>query len=95
MRSSGRRARQGSSFGFLDLVVVTLALGASGWLFFGGGESVLSAPWWAQLMVAVALGGGILWAILRTTSRSGAQTGADTSNPATDDDAPERGEGSG
>jgi hypothetical protein len=91
MRSSGRRARQGSSFGFLDLVVVTLALVASGWLFFGGGESVLSAPWWAQLIVAVALGGGILWAILRLRSR--AQTGVDTAQPASDDDVPERGEG--
>ena len=90
MRSRGRRARQGDSFGIADLVVVTLGLGASGWLFFGGGESVLSAPWWAHLMVVVALGGGILWAVLRLRSR--AQTGEDTSRPASDDDAPERGE---
>lgn len=70
MRSSGRRARKGDSFGLVDFFVVVLTVGASAWLFFGGGESVLAAPWWAQLLVAVALVGGVWWAVWRIRDRS-------------------------
>lgn len=73
MRSSGRRARKGDSLRFLDFFVVVLTVAASAWLFFGGGESVLAAPWWAQLLVALALVGGAVWAVWRLRVRSSDQ----------------------